>query len=84
MITIEDVEDVPEIGIHEDKPYICSFLLLVLHQTRNGQDIVGLDYEKQENEERVIIRYSSGGKKKVNVSMDSGTAMIRDIMNAID
>lgn len=66
----------------EDKGRICELLLKALQETRNHGDMTELAYD--EASETVTIRWLSGGKRVVNASMDSGTAMIRDIMRAID
>ena len=46
---------------------------------------MALEYERDEhgNRETVVIYYLGGGKRRVNVTLDSGTAMIRDIMAVI-
>lgn len=69
----------------EDKDMICKELAKVLKLTRNQNDLEDLRYEILDNgEEIVTVTWNGGGRKIVGVSMDSGTAMIRDIMRAID
>ena len=69
----------------EDKDLICKELAKLLKLTRNQSDLKALKYEILDNgEEIVTVEWESGGRKVVGVSMDSGTAMIRDIMRAID
>ena len=66
----------------ENKQTICNLLLKTLQATDNATDVVSLDYEDLGNfKEVVTINYATGGYRRINVSMDSGTAMIRDIMN---
>ncbi len=65
----------------ENKQKICDLLLKAVQATSNAWDCEALNYEELPNgDEQVTIIWESGGKKVVNVSMDSGTAMIRDIM----
>ena len=66
----------------ENKQVICNFLCETLHATRNQFDLIALNYNAKE--ETVTAIWKSGGKKVINVAMDSGTAMIRDIMKSID
>ena len=69
----------------ENKDLICNELAKLLKLTRNQSDLKALKYEIFDNgEEIVTVEWESGGRKVVGVSMDSGTAMIRDIMRAID
>lgn len=70
----------------EDKQAICDALAATLRLTRNHSDLDRLEYEndKKHDVEFVTIRWNGGTSRKVNVSLDSGTAMIRDIMKVID
>lgn len=71
--------------MRENKDLICKELAKLLKLTRNQSDLKTLKYEILDNgEEIVTVEWESGGRKVVGVSMDSGTAMIRDIMRAID
>ena len=65
-------------NMEEDKQLICSQLCLALQMTNNCKDLLGIVYDKEK--ELVHIRFA-GGTKPVNVQMDSGTAMARDIVN---
>lgn len=65
----------------EDKQKICDLLVPVLQETRNLQDLEKLSYN--EDNETVVATFWYGRKKIVNVHMDSGTAMIRDIVEHI-
>ena len=69
----------------ENKDLICNELAKLLKLTRNQSDLKALKYGILDNgEEIVTVEWESDGRKVVGVSMDSGTAMIRDIMRAID
>lgn len=65
----------------ENKSFICELLLPVLQETRNLSDLDSLSYDSVT--EVVLATFKNGSTKKVNVSMDSGTSMIRDILNNI-
>ena len=64
----------------EDKQAICKALLPVLQMTRNLHDLLDLEYDSK-NE--LVLAYFPTGIKRANVSMDSGTSMIRDIIGQI-
>ena len=68
----------------EDKQLICDMLLPVLQHTRNLSDLVDLKYHREQTDlEYVTATFESGYTKKANVSLDSGTSMIRDIIGQI-
>lgn len=62
----------------EDKQKILNLLCRALQATDNASDLVSLNYLP--HEDMVIIQFRNG-RKPVNVAMDSGTAMIRDVVN---
>ncbi len=65
----------------EDKKHICKLLIETLKATRNGHDVVDILYEKDERgQESATVVFDNGYKKKINVTGDSGTAMIYDII----
>lgn len=64
----------------EDKQKILDLLLLALQATRNLNDLISLRYDK---EKEMVIACFCSGNKLVNVAMDSGTSMIRDVLNQI-
>lgn len=67
----------------EDKQTICSALCLSLQLTRDQKDLKDLIWhETPAGDEFVEICYSDGGHN-VDVTADSGIAMIRDILRAI-
>lgn len=72
----------------ENKQAICNAFAETLRMTRQFHDLVGLRYEVAENipgstREIVTPVYTHGNGKAVDVTADSGTAMIRDIMRWI-
>ena len=64
----------------EDKQAICDALSKALQLTRGFHDLVGLRYQKNGFEEYVTFVYLGGEGAPINVTADSGEAMIRDIM----
>lgn len=70
--------------MHEDKQLICDLLLPALQATGNLHDLVSLEYERiSDSRETVTATFANGYSKRANVSMDSGTSMIRDIIKQI-
>lgn len=63
----------------ENKQKICDLLAEALRATENAWDVVRLKYD--EDDESVEVWFVGGGNRRINVAMDSGTAMIRDIVN---
>lgn len=73
----------------EDKAKIVEMLLPVLQQTRAGCDITELRYEKTDKPdmEQVICRMEHGREQTamyIDVTADSGVALIRDIIKRIE
>lgn len=64
----------------EDKETICKLLCVALQKTRGVADLVSLDYD---SESEIVTAIFESGIKKINVAMDSGMAMIRDIVNRL-
>ena len=64
----------------EDKQAICDALLPALKLTRAGAEIEALRYSKER--ETITIAYPDG-ITPVNVDLDSGAAMILDIVKAL-
>lgn len=82
--------------IKEDKQKICDALLEVFKLTRERDNIVSIKYEKDTSElisgdgrhievygEFVNVLYVSGLLQQINVTADSGMALIRDVMEQI-
>lgn len=65
--------------MREDKQKICDLLLVTLQETRNGNDLLSLTFDAET--EVVTGKFEGGGVRRINVACDSGTSMIRDIMN---
>ena len=67
----------------EDKQLICDLLCKALQATRDQHDLKSLTYhETGPDDEMVTVAWENGGTS-VNVSMDSGIAMMRDILKAL-
>ena len=68
----------------EDKQKICDKLLETLQLTRQYEDLQSLIYLRGgHDQESVMALVTSGGTQEINVSMDSGAAMVRDILKAL-
>ena len=65
---------------HEDKQKICNLLLPALQATRGLHDLLSLEYD---HKTEFVTAVFENGSKRINVNMDSGTAMISDIMRAL-
>ena len=65
----------------ENKQRILDLLLSALQETRNLHDLVELEYRGDRG--LVYAKFASGNYKIVNVAMDSGTAMICDVVHQI-
>lgn len=65
----------------EDKQRILDLLLPALQATRDQHDLEELRFDP--DKEVVNIVYENG-VLQANVAMDSGIAMIRDVLRAID
>lgn len=74
--------------MEEDKQAILYKLLPTLQETRHLKDLHSLKYYKfycseKEAEEVVIATFNNGFSKEINVTLDSGIAMIADIVNRL-
>lgn len=69
----------------ENKEHILKLLLICLQETRAGEDIIGLQFRSvpKYEEEFVDICYSNGFSEQVNVTADSGLAMIHSVVEAL-
>ena len=67
--------------LEEDKQLVCDRLLAALQVTRELYDLMELRY--MEHSEVVIAEFANGSKKVINVALDSGVAVIKDIMRQI-
>lgn len=67
----------------EDKQKILDLLLPALQETRALDDLMSLVYVKTEQDEERVIAIFPAGDKIVNITMDSGVAMIQDVLRGI-
>ena len=67
----------------ENKQEILNKLLPALQATRNLSNLDSLKYVNDNNDEIVIATFKNGGEKTVNVTADSGTAMITDLIKRL-
>ena len=67
----------------ECKQKILDLLLPALQETRALNDLMSLVYVKTEQDEERVIAIFPEGDKIVNVTMDSGVAMIQDVIKGI-
>lgn len=44
----------------------------------------GVESLKLADEDTVIIHYEGGGKRSVNIALDSATAILRDVARVVD
>lgn len=65
----------------ENKQKILDTLLIPLRETRALSDLYKLEYDS--DREVVIATFEKGYTKEANVAMDSGVAMIRDVLAQI-
>lgn len=66
----------------EDKQKILDLLLPALQATSNLNDLVSLTYLNEARFEGVKAEFKNG-TKYANTAIDSGTSMIRDVLNQI-
>lgn len=62
----------------EDKEMICHLLCKTLQKTRGCADLRSLNFD---HEDEIVTAIFESRSQKINVACDSGTAMIRDIVN---
>jgi hypothetical protein len=65
----------------EDKQRILDLLCETLHATRAQYDLQDLRYNAEKD---TVLAVYENGAIEVNVAMDSGIAMIRDVLRAIE
>lgn len=64
-----------------NKQEICDLLLPCLKATGRLDRLEELEYVKEE--EVVLVKFNNGFTKTANVAMDSGIAMIKDILSVL-
>lgn len=70
----------------ENKAIILEKLLDLLQNTRNLRDLVSLDYEKTGDgffNEFAVATFERGDVVRINISWDSGTAIIKDVLRGL-
>lgn len=74
-----------EMRPQENKARICNQLFRLLRMTRDQEALIGLEYhhDNKTYEETVVAIYRSGRKQVINVTADSGIALIRDVTRAL-
>ncbi|MGM9519512.1 MAG: hypothetical protein ACI3WS_02445 [Phascolarctobacterium sp.] len=64
----------------ENYQAICNLLCVTLRQTRQFDDLRELNHIEAGRERFVIAKFTNGSARKIDVTMDSGIAMIKDIL----
>lgn len=68
----------------ENKEHILKLLMICLQETRAGEDITGMNIlTASNNSEWVQIWFKTGFHSDVNVTADSGLAMIHSVVEAL-
>ena len=70
----------------ENKEAILRYLLWALQQTRHLNELLDLKYDQKNEVVVAHIRQYDGliFKKRINVACDSGIAMIKDVVRALE
>ena len=88
-ITINQAEAIE----HEDifnqvrhRQDICSLLLRALREAYGQEDLLAINYVSSygNDDEYAVLKWANGSTRKVDVTVDSDIAMIRDIMRVIE
>lgn len=64
----------------ENYQAICNELCRTLRQTREFDELETLEHVQDGHERYVVARFYGGYTKQIRVTMDSGIAMIKDII----
>ena len=69
--------------MEEDKRAICQALLVTLWNTRQGRDLPDLEYYDNEftDDAHVDATFADGRRIRIDVTGDSGIAVIKDIID---
>ena len=64
---------------------LCQRLLKLVQATRAGAEVVDIEYfgNNHTDDAHVDITWASGSTKRVDVTADSGIAMIKDVLEHI-
>ena len=69
---------------YEDKEVVTQALFQALKTTVEGVNLAEMKYQQLENnDELVTLIYDNGYRKTVNVSCDSGVALMKDVLREI-
>ena len=68
----------------ENKPLFVKNMLTLLNQTREFADIENLEYKEENAAEWLYIYYKSHSTKRINISCDSCSAILRDFLIKIN
>ena len=71
--------------VREDKAQICILIRQMLQETREFDDLRLLDYSGilASGEEYVNAEFQNGSRKSINVTHDSGWALIQDVLEGL-
>lgn len=69
--------------MEEDKQAICDALCKTLQLTRGASDLIRIVYHRTGGMEYAELKFQGSLRRRVNITRDSGTAMIRDILRHI-
>ena len=67
--------------MEENKEKVTEKLLEALKYARIGADIKSMEYKKENCDEYVTVTYDNGYSKRINVTADSGKALIADVIS---
>lgn len=67
----------------EDKALITKKLCELLRLTSQFYDISDMTYEHEGAEELVRVEFQGGGHTDIDVALDSGSALIRDVLRGL-
>lgn len=76
-----DPKDAHPLPFGENKQYICDLLLPALQATRQLSELIDLEYDA--DKEIIKATFDIGSTRTIDVTGDSGTAMIKDILRKI-
>ena len=70
---------------YEDKQIIINYLFQTLKQTVAGVGLDAIRYEQLNNgDEIAVLIYDNGYHKSINITCDSGVALMRVILRAVE
>lgn len=70
---------------YEDKKVVIQMLLQTLRCTVSGVDLADIEYKVlTDGTEIATLIYDTGYRKNVNITCDSGIALMRDILREVE